>query len=68
LNDIRLTAERLLVALVGSAEAPRGRGRPRTSRPAGSARRTVLPATRKKMAAAAKKRWAGSRIPDPVRF
>lgn len=55
LHDIRRTAERLLAALVGHAEAPRGRGRPRMTGGTRAATRPVPPATRKKMAAAAKK-------------
>lgn len=61
LHDIRRTAERLLLALVGPGEAPRGRGRPRTTGGTPAATRTVSPATRKKMAAAAKRRWAAKR-------
>ena len=61
LRDIRRTAERPLLALVGHAEAPRRRGRPRTKDATGVAKRAVSAATRKKMAAAAKKRWAATR-------
>ena len=62
LRDIRRTAERLLVALVGRAEAPRGRGRPRTKDAIAGAQRSVSAATHKKMAAAVKKRWAATRL------
>jgi len=61
LRDIRRTAERLLLALVSHAEAPRRRGRPRTKDATAGAKRAVSAATRKKMAAAAKERWAATR-------
>ncbi len=66
LRDIRRTAERLLLALVGRAEPPRGRGRPRTKDATAGAKRTVSAATRMKMVAAAKKRWAAKRKPVGV--